>query len=86
MNQSLTLVELRSRLDHLGAGAVLKISDLDYERLFGINEVGATRASQFAGEHHCVSVPGADAVYFRKSNSDGHGSAELAQDVVAISR
>ncbi|MGY4425505.1 hypothetical protein ACVWY2_007954 [Bradyrhizobium sp. JR6.1] len=50
MNKDLTLAELRSRLDRLGAGAVLRISDHDYERLFGINEVAAAKAAQFCQE------------------------------------
>ena len=68
MDAVITIAELRSRLDRLDAGAVLKISERDYEGLFGVNEVAAARAAQVAGMHHCVSVPGADAVYFRKSS------------------
>ncbi|BBB96712.1 MULTISPECIES: hypothetical protein [Bradyrhizobium] len=85
MNKNLTLVELRSRLDRLGAGAVLRISDRDYERLFGINEVAAAKAAQFARKHRCVSVPREDSVYFRKSTPDAYGSAELVQDGPSIS-
>ncbi|WP_244521963.1 hypothetical protein [Bradyrhizobium embrapense] len=51
MDENLTLAELRSRLDRLGAGAVLRISDRDYERLFGINEVAAAKAAEFARKH-----------------------------------
>ncbi|MBP2431722.1 hypothetical protein ABIF38_003038 [Bradyrhizobium japonicum] len=86
MNESLTLAELRTRLDRLGNGAVLRISDRDYERLFGINEVAAAKAAQFARKHHCVSVPGEGSVYFRKSNSGAYGSVELVQDVPPMSR
>ncbi|MBR1163710.1 MULTISPECIES: hypothetical protein [Bradyrhizobium] len=86
MNENLTLAELRFRLDRLGAGAVLRISDRDYERLFGINEVAAAKVAQFARKHHCVSVPGEGSVYFRKSNSDAYGSVELVQDVPPMSR
>lgn len=84
MDENLTLAELRSRLDRLGAGAVLRIADHDYERLFGINEVAAAKAAEFARKHHCVSVPGEGSVYFRKSNSDSYGSAELVQDAPSI--
>ncbi|WP_050626037.1 hypothetical protein [Bradyrhizobium viridifuturi] len=86
MHRNLILAELRSRLDRLGGGAVLAISDHDYERLFGINEVAAAKAAQFASKHHCVSIPGEDAVYFRKLNSDAYGSAGLVQDAAAMSR
>ncbi|QOZ28508.1 hypothetical protein [Bradyrhizobium sp. CCBAU 51753] len=86
MNENLTLAELRSRLDRLGASGVLRVSDHDYARLFGINEVAAAKAAQFAAKHRCVSVPGEDAVYFRKSNSDAYGSAKLVQDAAAMSR
>jgi len=86
MNKDLALAELRSRLDRLGAGAVLRISDHDYERLFGINEVAAAKAAQFARKHHCVSVPGDGSVYFRKSNPDAYRSVELVQDAPPMSR
>lgn len=86
MNENLTLAELRSRLDSLGAGAVLRISDQDYERLFGINDVAAAKAAQFARKHHCVSVPGDGSVYFRKSSSDAYRSVELVQDAPPTSR
>ena len=66
MDAHLGLAELGARLNHLDAGAVLRISEQDYERLFGINEVAAERVAQFAEMHHCVSVSGANAVYFRK--------------------
>ncbi|WP_246668035.1 MULTISPECIES: hypothetical protein [Bradyrhizobium] len=79
------LLELRSRLNRLAAGAVCRISDCDYERLFGINEVAAAKAEQFAKMHHCVSIPGEDAVYFRKWSSDGCSPAEPAQGEAAIS-
>ncbi|MCC8978327.1 hypothetical protein [Bradyrhizobium acaciae] len=85
MNENLTLVELRSRLDRLGAGGVLSISDHDYERLFGINEVAAAKVAQFARKHRCVAVPGEASVYFRKSKFDAYSSAELVQDAPPIS-
>ncbi|BBB96891.1 hypothetical protein ABIF38_003208 [Bradyrhizobium japonicum] len=85
MNESLTLAELRARLDRLDDGAVLRISDHDYERLFGINEVAAAEVARLARKHHCVSVPGEGSVYFRKSNSDAYGSAELVQDAPSVS-
>lgn len=85
MNEHLTLAELRSRLNRLGAGAVLRISDHDYERLFGINEVAAAEVARFARKHHCVSIPGEGAMYFRKSSPDGYSPVELVQDAPAIS-
>lgn len=48
MGVDLTLAELRSRLNRLGAGAILRISESDYERLFGINEVAAAAVAEFA--------------------------------------
>ncbi|WP_076861386.1 hypothetical protein [Bradyrhizobium mercantei] len=85
MKEGLTLAELRARLDRLGDGAVLRISDRDYERLFGINEIAAAKVAQFARKHHCVSVPGAASVYFRKLNSNAYGSVELVQDAPPMS-
>ena len=80
MGVDLTLAELRSRLNRLGSGAILRISESDYERLFGINEVAAAAVAEFAKRYHCVSIPGADALYFRKWDANRHHSTELAQD------
>ncbi|MGY4567155.1 hypothetical protein [Bradyrhizobium sp. USDA 3256] len=85
MNAGVTLAELRSRLKRLNTGATLKISEHDYERLFGINEIAAAKAAQFARTHHCVSVPRADAVYFRKLIADACYSPDLVPgDAVAF--
>ena len=80
MGVNVTLAELRSRLARLDTGTVLRIAEYDYERLFGINEVAAANVAQFARMHRCVSVPGADAVYFRKWSADTRNSTKLAQD------
>jgi len=80
MGANLTLAELRSRLDRLRVGATLKISESDYERLFGINEIAAASVAQFARGLHCVSIPGTDAVYFRKWDADAPGSTGSSRD------
>lgn len=85
MGVNFTITELRSRLDRLDSGSVLRISEYDYRRLFGINDVGAANVAQFASTHHCVSVPGADALYFRKSHADAYDSTELVQGDGTIS-
>jgi hypothetical protein len=43
MDAGFTLLGLRSRLNRLAAGAVCRISDCDYERLFGINKAAAAK-------------------------------------------
>ncbi|MBR0697845.1 hypothetical protein [Bradyrhizobium lablabi] len=67
---NLTLSGLRARLNRLDEGTILRISEHDYERLFGINHFAAARVAQFAKEHNCLTVPGTDAVYFRKQFDD----------------
>ncbi|UGY12360.1 hypothetical protein HAP48_0027290 [Bradyrhizobium septentrionale] len=79
MSIDFTLAELRSRLDRLDPGAVLRISEHDYERLFGINEVAAAKVAQFAGTNRCVSIPGADAVYFRRWSTDEYETNESTE-------
>jgi hypothetical protein len=86
MGVNFNLAELRSRLNHLDPGAILRISEYDYERLFGINEVAAANVAQFARMHRCVSVPGAEALYFRKWDADAYSSTELVQHDGTISR
>ncbi|WP_024584435.1 MULTISPECIES: hypothetical protein [unclassified Bradyrhizobium] len=86
MGVDLTLAALRLQLDRLGGGAILKVSEHDCERLFGINEIGAASVAQFASRHHCVSIQGADAVYFRKWDVVAHGPIELVQDDCTIPR
>ena len=86
MDTNLTLAELRSRLNRLETGTVLKISERDYERLFGINEIAAANVAEFARMHHCASIPGAYAVYFRKWDADMHCSPQLVPDDSTISR
>ena len=81
MGLNFTLAELRSRLDRLDTGAVLKLPEYDYERFFGINEGAAAKAAQFARMHHCVCVPGVDAVYFRKWSADASTGPTQDDDI-----
>jgi hypothetical protein len=66
MRPNFTLPELQQSLDRLERGAVLKISNPDFERLFGINDVAVNRLLHFARGHDCIVSRGEDAIYFRK--------------------
>ena len=48
LRATFTLPELQQQLDNLAEGALLQISGWDYERLFGTNDVAATRLRNFA--------------------------------------
>jgi hypothetical protein len=50
----LHLPELETRLDRLDQGAMLGISNRDFERLFGVNDVAAAGLLHFAKGHDCV--------------------------------
>lgn len=50
---SLDLVALQNRLDHLTPGQQLTIAMRDAERLFGTDDVFASRLSNFAHGHTC---------------------------------
>jgi len=68
-----TLPELQEQLDNLAEGALLQISGWDYERLFGINDVPATRLRNFATSHACVASHGDKAILFRKEHARRQG-------------
>jgi hypothetical protein len=61
-----TLPELQEQLDGLAEGGLFQISRWDYERLFGINNVAATRLRNFAKSHACVASYADNAILFRK--------------------
>lgn len=51
-----TLPELQQKLDLLAEGALLQISGWDYERLFGTNDVAASRLRHFRRGIHALPV------------------------------
>ena len=55
MRRNFTLPELQGKLDELTEGALFQITSWDYARLFGSNDVAATRLRNFAGSHVCVA-------------------------------
>jgi hypothetical protein len=68
----LHLPELETRLDRLDQGEMLGISNRDFERLFGMNDVAAAGLLHFG--HDCVISRGENAIYFRKRIAESHKS------------
>ena len=66
LRANFTLPELQEKLDLLAEGALLQISGWDYERLFGTNDVAASRLRHFAKGHSCVTSHADKAILFRK--------------------
>lgn len=73
-----TLPELQEQLDNLAEGAMFQISDGDYERLFGTNDVAAARLRNFARLHACVAIHANFAILFRKQLTRREGDAPPA--------
>jgi hypothetical protein len=69
-----TLPALQAQLDNLAEGALLQISGWDYERLFGTNDVAATRLRNFATSHACVASHGDRVILFRKQLARREGN------------
>jgi hypothetical protein len=61
-----TVPDLEDRLRALPAGALLRISRQDYERLFGLNDAALGRLRNFARGHQCVASFADTAIVFRK--------------------
>ena len=72
MRPNFTLSELQTRLDRLDQGAMLGISDPDFEWLFGKNDVVAARLFHFAKGRDCIISRGEGAIYFRKRIAKSH--------------
>jgi len=66
LRANFVLPELQEKLDRLAEGALLEISAWDYGRLFGTNDVAATRLRHFAKLHGCVASHGDEAIVFRR--------------------
>jgi hypothetical protein len=66
MRWNFTLPELLEKLDGLAEGALLQITSRGYARLFGANDVAATRVRNFARSHACVASHADGAILFRK--------------------
>jgi hypothetical protein len=66
MLRNFTLPDLQEKLDGLNEGSLVEISSRDFERLFGTNDVAATRLRNFAKSHSCVITHVNDAILFRK--------------------
>jgi hypothetical protein len=64
--------ELQTRLDRLDQGAMLGISDPDFEWLFGKNDVAAARLFHFAKGHDRIISRGEGTIYFRKRIAESH--------------
>lgn len=66
MRRNFTLPELQGKLDDLAEGGLFQITTLDYARLFGSNDVAATRLRNFARSHACIASYSDGAILFRK--------------------
>jgi len=66
LRATFTLPELQQQLDNLAEGALLQISGWDYARLFGTDDVPATRLRIFATSHACDASHADRAILFRK--------------------
>ncbi len=66
LRANFVLPELQERLDRLAEGAMFEISTWDYKRLFGTNDVAATRLRRFAKLHACVANHSDRSILFRK--------------------
>ncbi len=66
LRPNFTLPELEHRLDELAEGALLQISQRDYRRLFGVNDVASERLLHFAKGHACVTSHSDGAILFRR--------------------
>lgn len=73
MGHKLTLPDLEERLRDLRNGALVQISRLDYEHLFGLNDAALGRLRNFARGHQCVTSVADTAVLFRKAGRQPDG-------------
>jgi hypothetical protein len=72
MPQDFTLPELDETLASLPYGALHHITRSDFERLFGVNDVGTERLRNFAKGHACVASFADHLILFRKKKSGSH--------------
>jgi len=70
-----TLPELQEQLDNLAEGALLQISGWDYERLFGINDVAATRLRNLRRRTRALQVTATRRSCFARSSRGGKATS-----------
>ena len=70
MLRPMTLPELQSELDRLSPGDRWEISQADYLRVFGANDVARARLENFARGHRCGIAVTPSGIEFRKLPSD----------------
>lgn len=66
MPHDFTLPRLQSMLDNLSEGQKVTLARKEVDRLFGFNDVGATRVARFAESHDCIIAHADACVVFEK--------------------
>lgn len=69
MDRNFTLPLLQVVLDGLPEGRQVTLARKQVNRLFGLDDVGATRVLRFADGHHCIVVHVNDCVVFEKRSA-----------------
>ena len=62
-----TLFDLQDSITCLAPGQQYRLSQLDFERLFGVGDTARVRLSQFATQYHCVAAREDGIVTFQRS-------------------